>query len=44
MADFMEAKNSSVVEISLDFTKKINLLFNVFENIDEKIMKQQFYS
>lgn len=44
MADFMEAKNSSIIEISLDFTKKINLLFNVFENIDEKIMKQQFYS
>ena len=40
----MEAKNSSIIEISLDFTKKINLLFNVFENIDEKIMKQQFYS
>ena len=44
MADFMEAKNSSSIEVSLDFTKKINLLFNVFENIDEKIMKQQFYS
>lgn len=43
-ADFVEFKNTSAVEIMVDFNKKINVLFNKFESIDEKIMNQQFYS
>ncbi len=42
-ADFIEFKNISKVEVSIDYTKNINLLFNTNENIDEKIMNQQFY-
>lgn len=42
-ADFIEFKNTSKVEISIDHTKNINLLFNRNENIDEKIINQQFY-
>lgn len=42
-ADFIEFKNTLEVEISVDHTKKVNLLFNTDENIDEKIISQQFY-
>ncbi len=43
-ADFIEFKNTSKVEVLVDYTKNINLLFNTNENIDEKIINQQFYS
>lgn len=43
-ADFIEFKNTSSVEISIDYTKNINLLFNTNENIDEKIINQQFHN
>lgn len=42
-ADFIEFKNVNKVNVIVDFTKNINLLFNRDENIDEKIMNQQFY-
>lgn len=41
-ADFHEFENVQMVEVSVDKTKKINLLFNAFENIEEKIINQQF--
>lgn len=43
-ADFIEFRNTLKVEVSVDYTKNINLLFNTNENIDEKIINQQFYS
>lgn len=43
-ADFIEFKNVIKVEVSVNIKKEINLLFNTFENIDEKILRQQFHS
>ncbi|MDD2840179.1 MAG: NAD kinase [Rickettsiales bacterium] len=43
-ADFVEFQNTSSVEITVDFSKKINILFNKFESIEEKIISQQFYN
>ena len=42
-ADFIEYKNISEIEIKTDYTKNINLLFNKNENIEEKIINQQFF-
>lgn len=42
-ADFVEVKNTVGVEVAVDFSKNINILFNKFESIDEKIISQQFY-
>ena len=42
-ADFIEFKNTVKVKVIIDFAKNINLLFNKAENIDEKIINQQFY-
>ena len=41
-SDYNEFKNALTVEISVEFSKKVNILFNNFENIEEKIINQQF--
>jgi len=43
-ADFLEFRNVAKVEIITDKSREINMLFNTFENIDEKIIGQQFHS
>ena len=43
-ADFVEVRNTVSVEIVIDFSKNIHILFNKFEGIEEKIIAQQFYS
>ncbi len=42
-ADFIEFKNTAKVEITVDLTKNLNILFDKNETIEEKIMGQQFY-
>lgn len=42
-ADFTEFRGTRKIEVSVDYSKTINLLFNTDESIEEKIINQQFF-